>query len=168
MKVTSAKILADAKKVKIAFTRENGRDAEIVPNFSSADVPAKSFIKAMRDLHGDFCFIMELPKKLHDKVSVHGVSFGKKGGQDTYTILGGLKVDAGYSSLNTPTMIAPSEDSTGVAATLTGEQVGRLEAFRAEAVQYVEGQRSQTELGLDAEPEATAEEPAEEPVAAEA
>lgn len=166
MDITSAKIFKANRKVAVQFSRRNGHDKETV-NFVSADAPNPSFVESLKNLHGDFCFLTEQPKDAHANITLIGVIFGEKGGRATYRFVAYKSYaegKAGYTITTSP-FWEPSVDGTGIQSlTLTEEQCERLEAFRDEATQYVEGARNaQTGLQLEEEEE---EEESAEPVAA--
>lgn len=130
----------DRKKntVEVAFTRPNGSDKEDV-SFASDDVPTKGFVKAFKQLDGDFRYLMMQPED--NDVEVHGIHFRDKGGRRTFQLLGGIRVDAGYSSLNTPTLYEPGTDLFEDAC-LTEAQAKRFDSVARHAAKYVQGSRS--------------------------
>lgn len=145
--IRTVKVPRDGSKVEISFLRPNGNAVEEV-KFPCTDEPSEAFRQAMHDLDGDFRYLMGLTKK--NQAEVHGIHFREKGGRRTFQLLGGLRVDAGYSSLNTPVLYEPGSDLFED-ANITDAQFQRFVKVAAEAKKYVEGKRTER---LADEPEA--------------
>lgn len=124
--------------VEVTFLRQNGEDLEKVV-FASSDVPRKQFITAWKALVGDFRYIMHQSED--NDLEVLGIHFKNAGGRATYQLLGGIRVEAGFSSLNSPTMYEPDGDLFEDAC-LTEEQEKRFTKVAAQAVKYVKGART--------------------------
>lgn len=137
MDITTVKLDRDSNKVEISFRQPNGQATEET-TFKCKDQPMKSFADAMEKLDVDFSEIMQQPGD--NDVRVIGVHFGEKGGRETFQMLGGIQVDAGFSSLNTPQLYAPA-DGQASPATLSDEQHKRLKKLRIEAKKYYDGNR---------------------------
>lgn len=152
MEVQTVKWHREKGTVEVVFTRPNGKDEEDV-TLASGDVPTKAFVKAFKALDGDFRYIME--QKEDVEAEVHGIHFKSKGGRDTFQLLGGLRVEAGYSSLNTPVLYEPGADLFE-GACLTEAQAKRFRAVATHAKKYVEGSRTQLDDAQESE-EAEAE-----------
>lgn len=153
MDIQTVKLDRSNGKVEVRFTRPNGSSVESVV-FQCGDEPSDAFKNAVKALDGDFSYIMEQKKGTTAEVS--GVHFGSKGGRDTFQLLGGLRVESGFSSLNTPVLYEPGADLFE-GANLTEAQVKRVRKVAAEAKKYVEGKRTEREPdGAEAEKEEAA------------
>lgn len=140
VEIKTVKLDRDKRLIEIAFTRPNGSALESV-SFPCKDTPRKQFVEAMKELDADFKQIMSQPGD--NECRVLGVHFGSKGGRDHFQLLGGLTVEAGFSSLNTPLLWEPTPELIQSGAALAVDQVKRLRKLEAEAVKYVEGQRTE-------------------------
>ena len=144
--------------VDIGRVQKNGQLEEVVSLPSAKDEPRAAFKNALSNLAGDFSYFLELAG-FKGAVVVHGLKIGKtKDGGQTFRILGGLKVGAGFSSLNTPLLYAPKAGGEGGEATLTADQMGRISKLVTAARKYLEGDRVQTNLNLDDAKDGAAEE----------
>lgn len=146
MEIRTVKYDRQKNTVEVAFTRQNGSDEEAA-KLASGDIPTKAFVKAFQALDGDFRYIMHLSED--NEAEVHGIHFKEKGGRLTYQLLGGLRVEAGYSSLNTPVLYDPASELFEDAC-LTEAQAKRFLAVARHAIKYVEGSRT---TPAEAEPE---------------
>lgn len=153
MEIRTVKYNREKGTVEVKFLRPNGQDREEV-TFPSTDVPSKGFQKAFKALDGDFRYIMH--QKEDNDVEVHGIHFRTKDGVDTFQLLGGIRVDAGYSSLNTPTLYEPGGDLFADAC-VTEAQAKRFRSVANHAKKYVEGTRTTPAPDPEEEPEEEAE-----------
>lgn len=149
MDIQTVKYNREKGTVEVSFTRPNGTDHEAVA-FASGDIPSKAFVKAFKALDGDFRYLMHQPED--NDVEVHGIHFKERGGRESFQLLGGLRVEAGYSSLNTPQLYAPGTDLFEDAC-VTEAQAKRFRAVARHAKKYVDGSRT-TPAEEEAEEEA--------------
>lgn len=152
MEIHTVKYNRQKGTVEVLFSRPNGTDMEAVA-FPSSDIPQKAFVKAFKALDGDFRYIMHQPED--NDVEVSGIHFKKKGSGDSFQLLGGIRVEAGFSSLNTPALYEPGTDLFEEAC-VTEAQVKRFRAVARHAKKYVEGSRT-ARATEEAEEEAEAE-----------
>ncbi len=152
MEIHSVKI-DSAKRVTLAFSRPNKETLEKIPTFSPKDEPTAPFVKAVRGLQGDLCYLTELPKEMEDRITVLGANFGEKGGRLTCQFVFTLSSPAGSSTISSPVFYAPAEGKDMGPATMTNEQVKRLNKVATEAKKYADGNRTQLELPVPEEVE---------------
>jgi len=128
----------------VDFRRPNGRDDEVV-SFSSKDEPRKEFGKALAGLTNDLLALCELDKANARKgTEVISVSIGTKKDVRNFVISGRRQVEAGTFSLSSP-LVHEREEETG-ANTIPTTTLKKIEKLIAEAVRFVNGERTQRDL----------------------
>jgi len=152
VQIRTVKYSREKGTVEVLFTRPNGKDQETV-QLQSSDLPGKAFVKAFKALDGDFRYVMHQPED--NDVEVSGIHFKESGGRDTFQLLGGIRVEAGFSSLNSPKLYEPGGDLFE-GACLTDAQAKRFLAVARHAKKYVEGSRT-APVDVEVEEEAAAE-----------
>jgi hypothetical protein len=147
----------NADKISIVFEKKSPTNQNAWDEFSLIcnQRAAPQFYAALKDLAQDVIDLCELPQGYLDRVSVKGVSVSISGEKDTM----GAVITASMQllksnqplNINTPHKTEEFYAETGDEAQLLNKDtVRRLYALFNEAERYVDGEREQTMLPLEA------------------
>lgn len=148
------KLKYDGTKVRIEFQRlrEDLKYDEAM--IGSTDQPLPSFRATLVDLIQDVCAIVECPESYGNTIVVRGVTFTDSDGTRgaCITALKSVKSAKSPLVLNTPHLTFGPMNDGDQGPFLSGETITRLETLEAEAARYINGEREQASLPLEAAP----------------
>jgi len=155
MRITKIKYLKE--QTIIEWQTQAGEGKWASQSIQSPDEPNPDFKKVLNKLKSDLISILEVESLDKTLIKVTGVSLAYKGEDDTmHAVITGrksLKNSEGGINLNTPQKAI--ENTTGEPTAseniLSEKCVKIIKDLISEAKLYIEGERIQTDLGLDKE-----------------